>query len=152
MKRLISKFKKSNKEQDTSLFTLNGLETKVTFHSNYDGDTLKLIIPFCCKQFIFNCRLIGLDTPEIRGSSDNEKLIAKEVKEFVLRKCTENELWARCYKFDKYGRVLCDVYFSQNDLHADHHSLSELLLQNGYAYKYDGGHKLSFEEWYKPTK
>lgn len=134
-----------------TLFTLEGLKCKAEFVSNYDGDSFRLIIPFCCKEFIFKCRLNGLDTPEIRGKSDLEKEVAKKVRTFVHDRCFGKDLWITCGEFDKYGRVLCDIFFSEQDLKERKNSLTEVLVDKGYAYKYDGGTKLLFEEWYLTT-
>ena len=54
-----------------------------------------------------------------------------------------NYLFGRIHKiigFDKYGRILADVYV--NDIH-----LNELLIKERYAVKYDGGTKIKPSSW-----
>jgi endonuclease YncB( thermonuclease family) len=53
-------------------------------------------------------------------------------------------VFIKCYEFDKYGRLLADVYINYNDINSK--SISEILLNENLAYKYDGGKKLSEDE------
>ena len=39
----------------------------------YDGDTITVAFPFGDKMFSWNCRLTGVDTPEIRTRNKQEK-------------------------------------------------------------------------------
>jgi endonuclease YncB( thermonuclease family) len=41
---------------------------------------------------------------------------------------------------DKYGRVLCDVFYE--NIH-----INQWLLDNNYAIKYNGGTKINSDEW-----
>lgn len=45
-------------------------------------------------------------------------------------------------EFDKYGRVLIKIYDD------DYNCINDLLVREGLAYKYDGGTKKKFEEWF----
>ena len=45
-------------------------------------------------------------------------------------------VWVECFDFDKYGRVLANVYKEPDSM-----SLSDLLLNCKLAYAYDGGKK-----------
>jgi endonuclease YncB( thermonuclease family) len=46
-------------------------------------------------------------------------------------------VWLKCHKFDKYGRVLADIYRS-----SEHGvSFSQILLAEGLAKEYHGGKK-----------
>lgn len=119
-------------------FSLENLKTQVTFVSNYDGDTLDIIIPLCCKQYIFRCRLQGIDTPELRTKNNIEKEHALKAKHFLFNKISKNNLYAHCHKFDKYGRVLCTLYLSQDDLLNETNSVNMDLIHNGLAVTYDG--------------
>lgn len=117
-----------------SKWSLEGLECEGEFVSNYDGDTFKLLLPVCCKKYIFSCRLFGIDTPEIRSKDLEVKKKAKEVKHFVYDLMKNKKFNVKCYKFDKYGRVLCDISFPE-----DNTSLREVLLDKEYGYEYFGG-------------
>ena len=47
------------------------IETKVI--SVYDGDTIKVVFPLNDIFYKWNCRLMGVDTPEIRTRNTKEK-------------------------------------------------------------------------------
>ncbi len=109
----------------------------VEYVRNYDGDTItfniKGVHPIIGKNI--SLRVLGVDTPEIKGKSSCEKQKAKEAQAFVekiLRTAKQIEL-VNVQK-DKYFRLLGDV-------HADGKSLREMLIGQGLAYKYDGGAK-----------
>lgn len=115
--------------------------------SVYDGDTFKLELPVCCSSFIFSCRLLGIDTAEIRTRNVEEKIVAKEAKAYVAELLSTNAFTVKCHGTDKYGRVLCDILFPE----LDGSDLAELLIAKNYGYRYDGGTKESFEQWYKTS-
>ena len=126
-------------------WSLNGLKTsEAQLHSVYDGDTLRLILPVCCKKYIFSCRLNGLDTPEIRSKNVEEKSLAYKVRDYVRELLKDTPFRVECLKFDKYGRVLCNVFININDVDV---SLAQHLIDKKYAYAYDGGKKIKFEDW-----
>ena len=105
--------------------------------SNYDGDTLTVDIPDVPALFGDNIkvRILGIDTPEIKGKCEKEKQLAQEVKLYVhniLSEATKIDLVN--IKRDKYFRILADVKTSEGDL-------AKLLLDKGYAVEYDGGTK-----------
>ena len=52
-------------------------------------------------------------------------------------KINEVFVWIECFDFDKYGRILANVYKKEGDI-----SLSNILLESRLAYIYDGGKKL----------
>ena len=47
------------------------IEAKVI--SVYDGDTIKALFPLNGVMYKWNCRLVGIDTPEIRTRNLKEK-------------------------------------------------------------------------------
>lgn len=130
-------------------WAMNGVEItsdKHTLKSVYDGDTFRLILPVCCKKYIFSCRLNRLDTPEIRTKNKEEKTVGLMVRDYVKGLLTDNIFRVSCGDFDKYGRVLCDIFVQIDGADV---LLSDHLIEKGYAYRYDGGHKKTFDEWYK---
>jgi len=122
-------------------WTLNGLDTTdVKIVSVYDGDTIRIALPVCCKKYIFNCRIHHIDTPELRTKNTKEKQLAQTVRDYVrklLKDCSS--IRVKCYDFDKYGRVLCDITID------DELSLGEHLIEKGYAYRYDGGKRRAWD-------
>lgn len=112
----------------------------LTYLDNYDGDTVTVHIPNTHPLFghAIKVRLIGIDTPEIKGSSPCEKEKAFYAKKYVkslLEKAEEIEL--RSPARDKYFRVLGDLWF-------DGRSLKDLLLEKKLAIPYDGGRKPNY--------
>ena len=79
-----------------------------------DGDTAKLAIKINNKIVKFTFRLNGIDTPETRKGETKE--FGKYVKEVLTSLVLGKILKVKAYKFDKYGRVLADIYaYSQKD-------------------------------------
>lgn len=52
---------------------------RAVMRSAYDGDSVRADIDFGMNHWMMNreLRLVGIDTPEIRGKSDIEKLLAQ---------------------------------------------------------------------------
>ena len=103
------------------------------FKSCYDGDTCKFDIPDVPDVFGKNLavRIRGIDTPEIRGKCENEKIMAKKAKEFInflMNKATLIEV--KNVERGKYFRVVADVY-------VDGKSIAKYMIQNDYALPYE---------------
>ena len=81
-------------------------------------------------------RVLGIDTPEIRGDCDKEKALAKQGRVVANREFRAAKLIEfRDLKWDKYGgRVLSNVYLD-GELYA------QKLIDSGLARAYDGGTK-----------
>ena len=109
-------------------------------HNVYDGDTITADIygyPDVVGKKI-GVRIVGIDTPEIRGKCVAEKKLAVKAKEYVTMIVkTGKVVVLKNVQRDKYFRVLADVY-------VDGVSVSELLILNGMARRYDGGTKSSW--------
>jgi endonuclease YncB( thermonuclease family) len=131
--------------EDTSVFTYpvkGGRVIKV-----YDGDTITIASKLPIEKspiYRFSVRLNGIDTPEMKGSgvTDDEKIAAKQAKEFVSKLILNKYIRLENIQNDKYGRILADVYVG--DTH-----VNELLLKEGYAVAYNGGTKLKPASWIK---
>jgi len=105
--------------------------------SIYDGDTFRVNIkgwPSIVGEHI-PIRIMGIDTPELRGKCQAEKSLARQAKQHtvaMLREARKIEL--RDVKRGKYFRLLATVY-------VDGKSLGDSLFQKGLAAAYDGGAK-----------
>ncbi|CAN2041893.1 micrococcal nuclease [Candidatus Magnetomoraceae bacterium gMMP-15] len=108
-----------------------------TIKKVYDGDTFRCNIsdwPAIVGMNV-SIRIAGIDTPEIRGSTDRIKELARNAKRFSqnkLKKAEKVEL--RNMRRGKYFRILADVYI-------DEQSLAELLIKSKFAKPYDGKKK-----------
>jgi len=111
--------------------------------SIYDGDTFRANIerwPGIIGHRV-PIRINGIDTPELRGQCQQEKVLAKEAKKVtvsVLRAASKVEL--RNMKRGKYFRIVSDVY-------ADGMNVGEQLIGRGLAVRYGGGKKI--KDWCK---
>jgi micrococcal nuclease len=131
------------KREDTVEFTYpitGGQVIKV-----YDGDTITIAtrLPFReSPLYRLSVRLNGIDCPEIKGKdvSDEEKAAAIVVKDYVASLILHKYVKLENIQNEKYGRVLADVYI--NDIH-----LNGILIEQGYAVKYDGGTKHKPVSW-----
>jgi endonuclease YncB( thermonuclease family) len=106
----------------------------------YDGDTFYCDIdiwPSILGENI-GIRIRGIDTPEIRGSSAEVKLLAQFVRNYARDIiCSAERLVLTNISRGKYFRVIADV-------ECDGVDLASVLLEKGYALPYDGGTK---PEW-----
>ena len=111
-----------------NLYHYNAHVTKV-----YDGDTITVDIYLglgICKKKE-RIRLFGINTPEIRGGTDETKaqgIAARDAlrvwilnKQIVLKTIKD--------KTGKYGRLLGVIYFNDTNI-------NDLLIKEGYAVEY----------------
>jgi endonuclease YncB( thermonuclease family) len=112
--------------------------------SVFDGDTfrcnIKSLPPIIGENI--SIRVNGVDTPEIRGKSDREKLLAIEAREFVRQVFQDAKIIIlKDIQRPKYFRLLADVF-------VDGVGLGGLLINKGLAVPYDGGTKT--KDWSQP--
>jgi micrococcal nuclease len=136
----LTKYTKKN----TSYFSLDGLEITAKCISVYDGDTINVIFKVPGFEntptegyFKHRLRLDGIDTPEIRGGSDAEKLRAVESRDFLRDIILHKYINIKLGIYDKYGRALATIF--HNNI-----NINELLLEKNFAVPYNGGTKPKF--------
>jgi endonuclease YncB( thermonuclease family) len=100
----------------------------------YDGDTFKIDLPSMHPLFgdDLSIRLFGVDTPEMRGTTDEVKALAmqaQQVTEKALKGASKIEL--RNPQRGKYFRIISEVWI-------DGESLADMLKAKGLAKDYDG--------------
>lgn len=101
---------------------------------NYDGDTITFNIPSLHPIIGENIsiRLSGIDTPEIRGKCENEKIEAKKSKEYVRKMFIgAKHISLRDTRRGKYFRIVADIYI-------DDIFLKEKMIELGLGYPYEG--------------
>ena len=109
----------------------------------YDGDTITIAakLPYASSPvYKFSVRLLGIDCPEIKGSTEKEKELAKHARDALSERINGKIVSLRNVSTEKYGRLLADVYL--DDL-----NLNKWLIENKYAVVYDGGTKHRPDEW-----
>ena len=122
----------------TPLFSFDG-QNHVAFCTEvYDGDSITVAFDTFGTVQRHKVRVVGVDTPEIRGGTPETKAAAVSARDFVRSLVHGKICMLHCEKFDKYGRLLARVGVDVDGVEAD---LSELILAGGYGYSYDGGAK-----------
>ena len=124
----------------TPLFTLNDINCTAKCVKCYDADTIHIVIYHGNKLQRFVCRLIGIDSAEIRTSNMKEKAHAIKARDYLSDLILNKLISIQCGKFDKYGRLLITIFYNDENI-------NEKLVTLKYAYKYDGKTKQTFEEW-----
>lgn len=117
-------------------FGFDGETKEAKVVSVYDGDTVKVVFPVLRKIYKFNCRINGVDTPEIRTRDKDEKEYGLKVRDELRKKILNKVVDIHCGDFDKYGRLLIDIQCKN-----DKENISQWLVKNNYAFAYDGGTK-----------
>lgn len=119
-------------------FSFDNYTTIIKVIKIIDGDTICGVFKYNNTFYKTNFRLNNIDTPEIHSKLENIKIKALEAKQFLFNLLINKNLKVTFGKFDKYGRILIDLYLENGE------SVSDKLIQGGYAKKYDGGRK---EKW-----
>lgn len=148
----------------TPSLSLEGMFTPARLVDQYDGDTNTLIIPFKGEYFKFTCRMLGIDTCEMKSKIKENKENAIRARNRVLqlvglpvditaaytRKKIQTMLdeqivivWVHCHGVDKYGRILGDIYTSSD---SSEKSIAKMLIEEKLAYEYYGDTKLTEEQ------
>ena len=148
-------------DTNTPLFSFNGVNGMSRIVDITDGDTIKAIINFKDDYYKIIVRLNNIDTCETKSKCEENKnlginakkrlynLITNKTIETNDKKLIKKELndncyliYLKCYDFDKYGRVLGDIYKNEND----NISFSSILINEKLAYIYGGKTKLTEKE------
>jgi micrococcal nuclease len=109
----------------------------------YDGDTITVAakLPFAKSPvYRFSVRLRSIDSPEIKGTSQQERELA-----ITSRDALHDMIFGKIIELknngkEKYGRVLADIYYE--DLH-----VNKWMVEKGYALEYHGGKKTRGIDW-----
>ena len=126
----------------------------------YDGDTIQVVFPLQNELFRWTCRLSGVDTPEIRTRNNAEKQFGYDVRNYLREKILNKMIVIECGEFDKYGRLLGKIFLQEDhviqtgggveeksqQVQQEKQSINDWLIQNKYAFPYDGGKK---QDWGK---
>jgi len=152
-----------NSTKETPEFSLHGLTLQGKVVECYDADTCKIVLPILNTFYKFTCRLNGIDTPEMKplktkANRDSEIVWAKKARAELLRLITDHTLdnldikkedviellknnkkliTVKCLEFDKYGRLLVELYNINDTI-----SFGDILIEKGLAVSYDGGKKV----------
>ena len=129
-------------KENTELLSLNGNKYTAKIVYIYDGDTMHIVFKEFGNYYRWNCRIIGVDTPELRTKNKKEKEYGYKVRDAIRKELQDQIVEVNTYDFDKYGRLLIDVTMPNQEKEI---TLSQWLIHTNYAYSYDGGTKTSWE-------
>jgi endonuclease YncB( thermonuclease family) len=107
----------------------------------YDGDTVRGVFEHNGVYNKWTIRMYGYDSPEMRPSRklENRLEIKKNAiisRDFLKTLVLDKIVGLECLSFDKYGRVLANIYIDSID-----ESINDYMITNGYGYAYFGGTK-----------
>lgn len=97
-----------------------------------DGDTFESNIKPFPNLAPLKIRLLGIDTPELRGKCEKEQQKAKDAKTFVARLVKDKPVQFDVVKYDKFGGRVNGNAFVEGK------SVATLLIDNGFAVAYSG--------------
>lgn len=138
------KFLQSCTYDDVDFFMLKNWRGYAKVVKIYDGDTFTVIVYKDNDPYKIKIRLAHIDTAEKRSDNPKEVEIAEKTREFCEKYVGDGMIWLDCHGNGKYGRTIADVYKTPNDTE----SLNSLLIKEGLAYKYEGGSRSDFSDWY----
>lgn len=150
---------------NTPSFSLNGVSLYGRVCDVCDGDTVTLVLDVDGTFRKFKARLNGIDTCEMKSKSVQNKQLANKARVRLIQLITNTRIdinpnkketknlfeenvhvvWVKCYEFDKYGRVLVDIFADKDSAK----SFSQILHEEHLAYSYQGDTKLTEEQQIK---
>ena len=144
-----------NANDKIKIFNLENYKGWVKVVNVYDGDTFRACLYLHGKILKFTFRPTGYDAPEMKPRLDMpqrelhkkqaveakeyfEKLIGFEQKSTTCCMISSSSMiYVHCYKNDKYGRVLVEMFKDEHDKV----SINKMMLDSGLVQPYDGGTK-----------
>ena len=108
----------------------------------YDGDTVRGVFEHNGQFNKWTIRMYGYDSPEMRPSRSLEnreeiKQKARESRDYLKKLILNKTIYLHCLDFDKYGRVLANIYIDG----LNNKSVNDHMVENNYGYAYFGGTK-----------
>jgi endonuclease YncB( thermonuclease family) len=164
---LITKLTNINTDEIAE-FSLKGIKTLGKMVECYDGDTCKIVLIVNNALNKFTCRLNNVDAPEMKPPLNKQNRLleiamACKCRNRLLQlatncfdKCDINCQYKKteinkflhsnskliaveCLEFDKYGRLLVNLYDERNN-----DSYNDILISEKLVKQYDGGTKEAF--------
>jgi endonuclease YncB( thermonuclease family) len=111
----------------------------------YDGDTITVAskLPYSeSPLYRFQVRLAGIDSPEMKGNTEEEKTAAKLAQQALESLILNKKVYLEDRTTEKYGRILANVYLDTDNKQKI--NVNKWMLDNGYAIPYDGKTKTPF--------
>jgi len=125
------RLKLNRNKKKVGIFSLEDIKTYARVSNVYDGDTLHLTFYLDNRLVRFRCRLGGIDTPELRGKTIDEKTMACDARDYLRKMVDDKIVYVEFGKMDKYSRPLVNLYKNGNNV-------NQLMIIKGFAVYYDG--------------
>ena len=132
---------KHEKNKKLGIYIPNLLD--ITVIKVYDGDTITIsakVSRLSFQYYKWSVRFRGIDTPEMKGKTNDEKTAAVNARDNLSNKILNKKILLKNVAYDKYGRLLADVYLGKL-------CLNKWMLDNRYGVSYDGGTKHIPKSW-----
>lgn len=163
MRRLWYKHAYRNASDAIPNFSLDGYKGWAKIVNVYDGDTFRACVYVHDRVLKFTFRPLGYDAPEMKPRLDTpnreehkknaviardyfKDLVSYDGEEttkpgccFVCTTKGNGLVYLECYKNDKYGRTLVNVF-----KHPGTKSINQLMIDSGLVQEYDGKTKSEF--------
>lgn len=102
-----------------------------------DGDSTWLLFDRGVYEYhACNCRLWGVNTPELNSKDEVERLKAKTAKEWLKGQIEGKEVFVLSKGLDKYGRPLVEIYLNALDFGNQSKSVNQMLIEGGLGAAY----------------
>lgn len=128
------------------LFSFENTQKLCKIVNVYDGDTFTACFYYNDNIIKCKCRTNGYDSPEMRPRLNNpnrdlEKEKAKEARQKFIdfSNCEHDLVNIKFGKFDKYGRILAEVYNLETN-----ENVNKMMIKQNFGYEYNGGKKKEF--------
>lgn len=122
-------------------FSFDGAITVGKCVKVYDGDTVHFVVKYNEQWVRRRFRMMGYNSPEIR--IPEEKAQAIVARDYLASRLLNKKALLYLHDFDKWGRVLCDVYLIEDEkcmslktLFKNH--LNKEMIRKGYGVPYLG--------------
>jgi endonuclease YncB( thermonuclease family) len=149
-------------------FTLDGMSMWGKVVHLYDGDTVHIVFIINNTYSKFICRIAHIDTPEMApknitdmNEKNKEKEAAIKSRNYLFEQVTDMKItstvtkkdldilceksqkliWVKCFEFDKYGRLLVELYHNDKSTK----SINMDMIDNNFALPYEGKTKEIFD-------
>ena len=108
----------------------------------YDGDTCTCLVDLGFKISIkVKCRLIGIDTPEIRTKDLVEKKAGYHTRDWLRERILNKEVLLHTKEKGKFGRWLGTIWSYEEQEPSFENSYNKQMINEGLAKEYWGGKK-----------
>tara|TARA_B000000557_G_C20781017_1_gene446522 strand:- start:440 stop:805 length:366 start_codon:yes stop_codon:yes gene_type:complete len=106
----------------------------------YDGDTCTCVVDLGFKTFKkVKVRLVGIDTPEIRTKSKEEKEKGIKTRDWLREKILNKKVLLHTKEKGKFGRWLGTIWNIEEKSPMYENSYNRILINEGLAKEYNGG-------------